>query len=39
MSIVKHIVEFHGGKVWVESEHGKGTTVHFTVPIGEEIGK
>jgi len=39
MSIVKHIVEFHGGNVWVESEHGKGTTVHFTVPIGEEIGK
>jgi PAS domain S-box-containing protein len=39
MSIVKHIVEFHGGKVWVESEHGKGTTVSFTVPVGEENGK
>jgi len=32
MSIVKHIVEAHGGKVWVESEPGKGTTVTFTIP-------
>ena len=34
MTIVKYIVEAHGGKVWVESEQGKGTTVRFTVPIG-----
>ena len=33
MAIVKHIVEAHGGKVWVESELGKGTTVRFTIPI------
>jgi len=33
MSIVKYIVEAHGGKVWVESElGGKGTTVRFTLP-------
>ncbi|MFC1486044.1 sensor histidine kinase, partial [Candidatus Latescibacterota bacterium] len=33
MVIVKHIVESHGGSVWVESEFGKGTTVRFTLPI------
>ena len=32
MSIVKYIVEAHGGKVWVESELSKGTTVTFTIP-------
>jgi len=33
MSIVKYLVEAHGGEVWVESTHGKGTTVTFTIPI------
>lgn len=32
MSIVKYVVEAHGGKVWVESELGKGTTVTFVIP-------
>jgi len=32
MSIVKYIVEAHRGKVWVESEYGKGTTVRVTIP-------
>ncbi len=31
--IVKGIVESHEGKVWVESEEGKGTTISFTLPI------
>ena len=31
-TVVKHIVEAHGGKVWVESEPGKGTRVTFTIP-------
>jgi PAS domain S-box-containing protein len=33
MTIVKHIVEGHGGKIWVASELGKGTTVKFTISI------
>ncbi|MBW2678847.1 MAG: PAS domain S-box protein, partial [Deltaproteobacteria bacterium] len=32
MTIVKHIVEAHGGKVRIESELGKGTSVRFTIP-------
>jgi PAS domain S-box-containing protein len=32
MSIVRHIVEAHGGKVRVKSDHGRGTTVSFSLP-------
>jgi PAS domain S-box-containing protein len=32
MTIVKYIIKAHGGKVWVESELGKGTTVRCTIP-------
>jgi two-component system phosphate regulon sensor histidine kinase PhoR len=32
LSIVKHIVLAHRGQVWAESEPGKGTTFHFTLP-------
>ena len=32
LAIVKHIVQAHGGEVWVESEVGKGATFFFTVP-------
>jgi two-component system, OmpR family, phosphate regulon sensor histidine kinase PhoR len=32
LAIVKHIVQAHGGEVWVESEMGAGTTFRFTLP-------
>lgn len=32
LAIVKHIIEAHGGQIWVESAEGKGATFYFSVP-------
>lgn len=36
LSIVKHIIDRHEGKVWVESEPGKGSCIHFMLPKFEQ---
>jgi two-component system, OmpR family, phosphate regulon sensor histidine kinase PhoR len=32
LSIVKHIIQAHGGRVWVESQPGKGSAFYFALP-------
>jgi len=35
LTIAKHIIEAHGGKIWAESTLGQGSTFTFTLPTGE----
>lgn len=35
LSIARHIVEAHGGKIWVESEEGRGSRFYFSIPIND----
>ena len=38
LAISKEIILAHNGKIWVESQFGKGSTFHFTLPIKESRG-
>jgi len=32
LTICKHIIEYHGGRIWAESVEGQGRTFHFVLP-------
>ncbi|NPV84412.1 MAG: PAS domain-containing protein [Anaerolineae bacterium] len=32
LSIARHLVEAHGGKIWAQSQPGKGSTFYFSIP-------
>ncbi len=37
LTITAKLVRLMGGKIWIESENGKGSTFHFTIRVGTEV--
>ena len=38
VAIAKEMIAAHGGRIWAESEEGKGTSIYFTLPYERQEG-
>lgn len=38
LAVCRKIVEYHGGKIWVDTSHTEGTRLRFTLPVGSPAG-
>ncbi|MFH9609409.1 ATP-binding protein [Streptomyces sp. NPDC017448] len=36
LALCRKIIEFHGGRIWLEPEPAEGTRIHFTLPVAPE---
>jgi signal transduction histidine kinase len=36
LSIAKKIIEYHGGRIWIDHDHAPGTRIRFTLPVAVE---
>jgi signal transduction histidine kinase len=39
LALCRKIVEYHGGRIWLDTDHGAGTRIMFTLPVPEDEGE